>query len=185
MSDVKQEVTQALDLFIKARFSMAIQPATVTAVNESEGTCDVKDVDGIELFDIRLRAAQDGSDNGLTVIPAIDSQVLIGNIGNSPNSWVVIATTTAQKVIAKVDGAMVTLEGGSVLIEKGASKLEVDASGTLIERNSVTLKATLDALIDQIKFITVTCAAPGSPSTPPLNIAAFEVIKTQLDSILV
>jgi hypothetical protein len=184
MSDLRQELANALDQFVKNRITMAIQPATVTAVNESEGTCDVKDVDGHELFDIRLRAAQDEDDNGLTAIPAINSQVLIGNVADSSNTWVVIATTTLQKVIAKVDGATVIIAGGSVAIEKGTSKLMVDASGTLIERASVSLKSTLDALIDQIKLITVTCAAPGFPSTPPVNLAAFDVIKTQLDAIL-
>jgi hypothetical protein len=156
----------------------------VTAVHEPEGTCDVVDTDNIELFEIRLRAAQDGDDNGMTIVPAVNSQVLIGNVGNSPNTWVVIATTVAQKVIAKVDGATVTIAGGSVTIEKGTSKLEVDAEGTLIERNAQSLKAALGALIDQIKLITVTCAAPGAPSTPPVNFAAFDIVKTQINSIL-
>lgn len=184
MSDIKQEVIKALNRFVKDRNYMAIQPATVTAVNETDGTCDVRDIDGIELFDIRLRAAQDGDNNGLTVIPALDSQVLIGNVGNSPNSWVVISTTISQKVIAKVDEVILTIEGGLLIIEKGTSKFEIGSDGTLIERNSQSLKAALDALIDQVKLITVTCAAPGSPSTPPLNFAAFDLIKTQIGQIL-
>ena len=46
------------------------------------------------------------------------------------------------------------------------------------------LKTTLENLIDTINAITVTCSAPGSPSSIPINAAAFTLIKANLSTIL-
>lgn len=89
-----------------------------------------------------------------------------------------------DKVTAKIDSLSWSLDADAFKASKGLTKLQVESDGVLIERNAQTLKAAIDALIDQVKLITVTCAAPGSPSTPPLNLAAFDVVKAQIDSIL-
>jgi hypothetical protein len=46
------------------------------------------------------------------------------------------------------------------------------------------LKTTLETLCTAIAAITVTCAAPGSPSSVPINAATFTTIKSSLTSIL-
>jgi len=47
-----------------------------------------------------------------------------------------------------------------------------------------TLKSTLENLIDAIKAITVTSTTPGTPTSPPINIASFIVIGNTLSDIL-
>ncbi len=47
-----------------------------------------------------------------------------------------------------------------------------------------TLNGLLQDLITQIKAITVICAAPASPSSVPVNVAAFTAIATQLQNLL-
>jgi hypothetical protein len=47
-----------------------------------------------------------------------------------------------------------------------------------------TLNELLQDLIDQIKLLTVTCAAPGNPSSVPINVAAFTAIAAQIEDLL-
>ncbi len=168
MADVANEINNALSTFIGRKQTVTVFPAKVTSVDEAKLTCDAVDSEDIEHFDIRLRATVDGSDEGFVLIPEVGSWVLLANIGNSASEFAVIGTSAVTKVMCKVGQTVVGIEN----------------DGVLIERNAQSLKAMLDALIDQIKLITVTCAAPGSPSTPPLNLAAFDVIKTQVAQIL-
>lgn len=43
-----------------------------------------------------------------------------------------------------------------------------------------SLIALIETLCDQILALTVICAAPASPSSPPVNAVAFTLIKAQL-----
>ena len=168
MSDTTRDLQEALHRFISNRQTITVFPATVTAVNESARTCDVTDGEDLELYDVRLRAAIDSNTKGFVAIPKVGSAVLVGNIGNSPNAYFVVMFSEVTKVFIQVDN----------------TRLQVDGTGTLIQREEQTLKIVLNSLIDQIKLITVTCAAPGSPSTVPLNVAALDAIKTQVDTLL-
>lgn len=65
----------------------------------------------------------------------------------------------------------------SVCIDAGSKKVA-------IKNSTADLKTLIAALIDAINLITVTCAAPGSPSTVPLNVATFTALKTQFAGLL-
>ena len=168
MADTRHDLHQALNEFVRRRQTLTTFLAQVTAVNETDLTCDVKDDQGIEIYDVRMRATVDGSDDGAVLIPSVDSWVVVASIGNSESEYVVIATSSLSKVLYLV----------------GTTRLEMTTAGVLIERNNQTLRAALDALVDAIKLITVTCAAPGAPSTIPINAAAFDAVKAQIAQIL-
>jgi len=184
MSDPKQELQSALNLFVANRQTVTVFPAQVKSVNESDLTCDVESSDELEIFDVRLRATVDGNDDGFVLIPTVGSWVLLGNIGNSQGEYAVLATSETTKAAFKVGQSTWFIDADKIAAQRGQTAVKVESDGVRIERNSVSLKTAIDSLIDQIKLITVTCAAPGSPSTPPLNLAAFDAIKTQIDSIL-
>lgn len=184
MSDPKEELVSAFDRFVRRRSTVTVFPAKVKAVNESLLTCDVEDTDDIELFQVRLRATVDGNEDGFVAIPAVSSWVLVGNIGNSQGEYAVLATSETTRIGFKVGQSSWLIDSGEITAQRGQTAVKVESDGISIERNTVSLKVLLDALIDQVKLITVTCAAPGSPSTPPLNIAAFDTIKTQIGQIL-
>lgn len=168
MADAKNDMVQALKRLVQDQYTATVLTATVTAVDEEALTCDVSDGDETELFNVRLRAAIDGSEQGPVMIPEVGSAVLIGNIGNSPNGYFIMSFTAVSKVLYLVD----------------TTRFEMTTTGVLIERNNQTLRAVLDALVDTIKLITVTCAAPGTPSTVPINAAAFDAVKAQIAQIL-
>jgi hypothetical protein len=168
MADNTNEALKALKRFVNDQHTVTVLAASVVSVDEDALTCDVSDGEDTELYDVRLRAAIDGSDQGPVMIPAVGSPVLIGNIGNSPNSYFVISYTAVSKVAFLI----------------GTSKIEMAADGIAIERNAQSLKDALNSLLDAIKTITVTCASPGTPSTVPINVAAFDAVKTQINQIL-
>jgi hypothetical protein len=55
-----------------------------------------------------------------------------------------------------------------------------------VTSSAADLKTVIQAIIDiltQIQALTVTCAAPGAPSTVPVNTAMFAAISTQLTTL--
>lgn len=57
---------------------------------------------------------------------------------------------------------------------------KISRSGFAVKRGSETLKKLMSDTLDELVALTVTCAAPGSPSTPPVNLAQFTAIKARL-----
>lgn len=168
MADPKNELQEALHRFVKDRQVLSTFPAQVKAVNETDYTCDVVDSDELEIYDVRLRATVDGVETGAILVPKVGSWVIVANVGNSEGEYVVIASSELTKVVLQV----------------GTANMEIAADGIQIERNAQNLKEVLNILLDAIKAITVTCASPGMPSTIPVNFAAFDAVKTQINQIL-
>lgn len=72
----------------------------------------------------------------------------------------------------------------------GETTVAVSASKVLIKNESENLRLVLKDLIDGIdklvnacSLITVTCAAPGNPSSPPINAAAITAVSSDLASV--
>jgi hypothetical protein len=74
---------------------------------------------------------------------------------------------------------------GYLLIAEGKffylPKTTPDVKSFLIQIENLCGK--LETLCDSIKAITVTCAAPASPSGTPLNSAAFDTAKSDITAI--
>lgn len=168
MADIKDDVTRELRKLMDSRVTVTIIPATVNAVDESALTCDVTDADGNEIYDVRLRAAIDGSIQGHVIIPQTGSTVLVANIGNSPNEHFIAGFSGVKKLIVQID----------------STRFQVDTSGILLQRGEMTLKQALNMLIDQIVAITVPVTTAPGTSGPPVNAAAITAIKNTIDTVL-
>lgn len=107
-----------------------------------------------------------------------DDGVVLGSIFDDNN----LPPADAGAVFS--DGLSITIEAGVVTITKGTTTVAIGAAGVTIERGGDSLGDALGALIDAIKLITVTCASPGSPSTTPINFAAFDAVAVRLNNIL-
>lgn len=74
---------------------------------------------------------------------------------------------------------------GYLLIAEGKffylPKTTPDVKSFLIQAENLCTK--LEALCDTIAAITVTCALPGSPSSTPINAAAFVTAKADITAI--
>jgi hypothetical protein len=105
---------------LREQFKAPVQvfPAIVTAVNTDELTCTVKPVEGPEIFDVRLKAAIDLVKDGVVEIPAINSSVLVGLIGNEMNTGFIMRCSQVQEVV--MFGGMF---GGLIKISELVTKL--------------------------------------------------------------
>lgn len=142
--------------------------AKVTAVDAANATLDVVDVEDNEIFDVRFRAVIDGNDTGVVAYPAVNSWVCVANIGCGESDHVVVSMSEVTKVTVQISTTI----------------FEIDATGVAIERGAEDLKTLLTDLLTAITQLTVTCAAAGSPSSPPINLAAFTALQTRLNSLL-
>jgi len=162
----ESQLKEALGMFVKGQRSTSIVPLKVTNVDEAEGSIDGTDPEDIEIFDVRLQAALDGSDKGVFAIPKINSWVLAGNIGKSDNSLVVLSLSEIEKAVVRI----------------GTTEIEVDEQGVVIKKGAENLKDVLSDFLDAIMSLTVSTSQ--GPSGTPINISTFASLKTRLNSVL-
>lgn len=134
--------------------------ATVTAVNEASKTITVKDIDGLEFFDVRLAAAEDAV-KSLLIIPKVNSSVLVAMIGNDLNTLFVAKVNAVEKVVGEIENV----------------SFEVDAAGYKIAKGDQDLKTVLNDYIDEVNKIIVIKGRS-------INVAATTAIKARLNQIL-
>jgi hypothetical protein len=181
--DSTRQLQEALHRFVKDRTQAGAFPAHVKAVNSTALTCDVEGPDSLEVFDVRLRAALDGDDRGIIMLPKVGSSVLVAPLGNTDHYVAMWSEVDSVAVAVGMDTDW-SVDTDGVFLSKSGTKVEVAAGGVKIERGGISLKSALDELIEAVKTITVTCAAPGAPSTVPLNIAAIQAAQIKIGNIL-
>lgn len=69
-------------------------------------------------------------------------------------------------------------------IQWNETMVKVSEDKVKIANAVTTLNTLLQDLITQLEALTVICAAPGNPSSVPVNVAAFTAIATQLGGLL-
>ena len=163
--DLKAETQAALHDFLIKRTTVQVLVAKVISVDISTETCDVEDLLGHEYYNVRLRAQE--VSEGLLIVPKVNSNILMGSIGNSDVEHFVISHS----------------EISSFKVTVGNTQYEVDNQGFAIQKGGENLKAIISDLITAITTLTVTCTAPTTPSSPPLNVAAFTLIKNRLNNL--
>lgn len=189
--------------------SGSVLQGVVTEVDETEFTCTVKVDDAVDYFDVRLRGLVKGELQGFAFIPKMDSVVLCSLIGAN-ELYVSMFTEIDKVVftdndlellldkekidIKKGDNIKVHVDkdslsftndkvkvlqaGTELTLTAGATTVKASVAGVTIKRGASGLKKTLDDLLSAIQRLTVT--TPMGPSSPPINIAEFIKIQTDL-----
>jgi hypothetical protein len=95
----------------------------------------------------------------------------------------------ALKIIAKA-GADITAEAGGSITHQAAvnfsakaAKVHIGPDGNNLLKLISDTMAQVSTAMQQIALLTVTCTAPGSPSSVPANAAAFAAVKASVDSL--
>jgi len=78
---------------------MIIEPATVKSVDLATLTCVVELPDETEIPDVRLKAAIDNVKDGMVQVPAVNSTVLVGLIGNKVSTRCVVMVSVVEEVL--------------------------------------------------------------------------------------
>lgn len=144
-----EEIRKAIELI--GRQPVTIIPGTVKSVNESAGSCEITDQEGLVKYDVRIKAAIDDQVTGLYVIPSVGSSVLIGRIQES-NEWVILAYTNFDKVIMKHESSeFVQDDDFSLVNEKCEFRL---SSKITIKNDQASIKELLNDILTTIKSAT-------------------------------
>lgn len=129
-------------------------------------------------------------ENGV-VMGSIFSTAKKPSIGGADKSYVkykdgttVIYDRSASKLEIKIGTATYTLKESSFEAIVNTASYKLEADGHTIKSGSETLKKILSDTLDALVALTVTCASPGSPSSPPVNLAQFSLIKARLTNFL-
>jgi hypothetical protein len=97
-----------------------IRVARVTSLDKDKVVCDAAFVDTeVDVFNIRLRATDDSTDDGLVVYPKVGSFILVAQIANN-GDWIMLMGSEYDSVTIKRNGK----DLGEVLVDLlGAIKL--------------------------------------------------------------
>ena len=139
-------------------------PAEIESVNEDERTCCVN-FEGVIYEDVLLRAASDGNNEGMCVIPSQGSRVIVSRLGGSSMLYV--------SMFSRIDKLLLSIQGVDMVITQG---------GFTIRKNESGLKRTLTRLCEAIGRLTVTTNV--GPSGIPINKAEFDEIRGDLNNYL-
>ena len=185
----------------------------VTEVNEDEFTCTVRVDDAVDYFDVRLRGLVNGNLQGFAFIPKMQSVVLVCPIGGSNELFVcqyteidkviftdntLTVTIDTEKLEITKDDVSITSDGSSTVIKagdsvatvntdglelkNGSSTMTVTSGGLTLKKGGAGLKKTLEGLVDAICQLTVPTGV--GPSGMPINMAAFQQIKTEVSQYM-
>ena len=103
-----------------------------------------------------------------------------GRLHSFSDGIAIVGVKSLLKVLATYDMTHALLSNGQTQL--GISATQVRIANTLTTLNGALqdLVTNLNSLITQTSLITVICAAPASPSSPPVNAPAIAAIAAQL-----
>lgn len=130
--------------------------ATVTAVQEQQGTCTVQDDDGPPWYGVRLTPAITAGKN-LRIVPAAGSQCLMVRIEGGESDWWLMWAEEIEKWQLEADG----------------SRIEADVQGILIANQTDGLREVITDLITEIQAIYA-----------PKNVANIAAIQLRINNLL-
>lgn len=96
---------------------------------------------------------------------------------------ILVGLRSLPNVIEDYDTVRTVLRNGSALVGVSLTQVKIANDDTTLNMLLQTLVTDLQTLITQIALITVTCAAPGNPSSPPINAAAIAAVSTSLGTL--
>lgn len=93
---------------------------------------------------------------------------------------VLVGLNPQSDLIENYDTSRVVLRNDKAMVGVGPSLIKISNDQYTLKSLIKELTDEIKSLITQVAAITVTCASPGSPSTPPINAAAITAISTQI-----
>ncbi len=161
------------EIYLKMRELFQAQPqlfpATVVKVDPENMFCTVKDIEGMEYFNVRLRAVIDAKQVGFYAVPAEDSQVLVGKLHNND-------ATLSVLQYSDID---------TVRLDNGKYSLEINDEGIIMNGGDRGL-GIIDPIIDKINELTEKFVSHfhgiGNPNTTtPLEEPAEAIVILDLE----
>jgi hypothetical protein len=135
-------------------------------ISVSGYTCDVEFDNAPVMLDVRLQSIINDEKKGFVLIPRLQSYVLISPVESLQDIYFVSLTSEIESIITVID----------------TTSLRVDKDGFLFKSNGEDLLSLLTSLIEAIEKMTV--ATSTGPSSTPINIQDFMLLKTRFKKLL-
>lgn len=137
-------------------------PAVVSKSSAAADVCNVIDMDGVEYLNVRLRSAVGTPNEGVLVVPAVGSSVLVARLGDG-DSLCVMMNSAIDAIV--VNGGEF---GGLIKINELTAKLN-------------ELKDTVNSLVQAFNSHTHQVATTGSAAAQSGTAAAVTSQAQQAD----
>jgi hypothetical protein len=131
---------------------LALHDATVLAVDTESFTCDIE-MDGVQLPDVRLRAVV-SENNSIDILPAINSAVIVGQLGD--DDFIVLAFDEITSWRVTTGDTVMGLNSTGVQISKGdesLNKILTDLVKAVLTIAAAKDAASLTLLLTRIKTL--------------------------------
>lgn len=92
----------AIKKMIAKEIPMVLIPVVVVSVDKEKAQCEVKEEDGDNYSNVRLKSVMDDSNIGVVLYPKVGSQVLIGRIMNDPNNLFVMKYNEVESALITI-----------------------------------------------------------------------------------
>lgn len=119
--------------------------------------------------------------NGLIMVPADGSNVVIGSV-DGPGEWSVIKASDVIKVIVTIGSVRFEMNDAHVNIQNGSVQFDISNSVFKVNTPSESLYQLLKDCFTYITALTV--STPSGTSSFPINVADFNNLITRLDNLL-
>jgi hypothetical protein len=163
--------------------------ARVVSVDTGALTIDAVDLDGITLFDIRLQAVADRSDqHGRVCIPAVGSWVILESLGRQESDYLVVAYSQLDQWCVNIQTVSLSADSSKIeavgRVELGGGQLEPAVMGSRLNTNLKSLCTLLNTLSTALQAFAVvqSAAAAANPATAQLT-AALTALQTSIPPI--
>ena len=112
-----------------------------------------------------------------------------GSVNNPPptprahsisDGIIIVGIRSLGNVLKNFDTERAVLRNGTTLVGVGPSLIKLANNQHTFNNLMQELVSDVKDLVSAVQALTVTCAAPGSPSGPPLNASAISAVTTSL-----
>lgn len=152
----------------------------VKEIDTDAMTCTVAIEGEADVHGVKI-TVQGSSEMGVIAVPTLQSEVLITFTGPA-SAYVAVASEITSFQVFSSNGKLQIKNGISLETPQGA-KVELSQK-VKIANNIADLGNVLAAILDELSLLTVTCTAPGTPSSPPVNAPKLQALKLQLQQLL-
>lgn len=161
---MNEEIREAIKQLAKNPGTGAVPfvTAKVKQIDWDKRLCKCEDEDGVEFFDVRLRAIADEEKKGFCLKPKVDSYVLLGPVNNFSSSRFVAMYTEvdALEIVADEEVLVVDIKEGKFTFNKGENDGLVKV-GPLAEKLK-NVETKVNDLILLLKSVKVALAPSGT-----------------------
>lgn len=174
------DLRASLEEFVKQRKGDGLLVATVTSVDVIGMTMDCVDGDGNEYLDVRLNAVP--GVEGVIAVPQQGASVLITDLGDNAQEYVMLQAGTIQQVRLHTTLATEVYIDDEVIVLGNGGKTEWAVLAETLNENLAELLSKLDALVAALQTFTTAQIGVTAGVLSPLN-PAYTALSPQLVAV--